>query len=119
MRRDLINVRKGIKGLVVMSAELDDIFQKLLVGAVPPGSLRTLTRTLTPTLALTLTLTLAVTLTLTLTLSLTLPRCRPAGSPPIRRSSRSPPGRATSSCDGSSSLTGRATGRPRSAVISN
>jgi hypothetical protein len=35
VRRDLVNVRKGIKGLVVMSAELDDIFQKLLVGAVP------------------------------------------------------------------------------------
>ena len=65
MRRDLINVRKGIKGLVVMSAELDDIFQKLLVGAVPPGSLRTLTLNRTRTRTLTITWTLAVTLTLT------------------------------------------------------
>ena len=37
VRADLSNVRKGIKGLVVMSAELDDIFQRLLVGQVPPG----------------------------------------------------------------------------------
>jgi len=36
IRKSLTNVRKGIKGLVVMSPELDAIFQKLLVGAVPP-----------------------------------------------------------------------------------
>lgn len=37
IRLSLADVRKGIRGLVVMSAELDDIFQRLLVGAVPPS----------------------------------------------------------------------------------
>ena len=37
IRKLLINVKKGIKGLVVMSADLDAVFQKLLVGAVPPA----------------------------------------------------------------------------------
>jgi len=36
IRKSLSDVRKGIKGLVVMSSDLDAIFQKLLVGAVPP-----------------------------------------------------------------------------------
>lgn len=41
IRRSLSDVRKGIKGLVVMSSELDAIFQRLLVGAVPPTWLST------------------------------------------------------------------------------
>ena len=35
VRRDLVNVRKGIKGLVVMSAELDAAYAKLLFQQVP------------------------------------------------------------------------------------
>jgi len=35
IRSSLVNVRKGIKGLVVMSTDLDAVFQKLLVGLVP------------------------------------------------------------------------------------
>ena len=37
VRNGLADVRLGIKGLVVMSAELDEIFQKMLVGLVPPA----------------------------------------------------------------------------------
>ena len=35
IKSSLINVQKGIKGLVVMSSELDAIFQKLVLGLVP------------------------------------------------------------------------------------
>merc|ERR1719487_1700405 len=35
IRSSLANVQKGIRGLVVMSSELDAIFQKLVLGAVP------------------------------------------------------------------------------------
>jgi len=35
MRKGLTDVRLGIKGLVVMSSELDAIFQKMLIGMVP------------------------------------------------------------------------------------
>jgi len=35
VRSSLVNVQKGIKGLVVMSSELDQVFQRLLVGLVP------------------------------------------------------------------------------------
>jgi len=40
IRRSLVDVRKGIKGLVVMSADLDVVYQKLLVGQVPPQWLK-------------------------------------------------------------------------------
>ena len=36
IRRSLSDVQKGIKGLVVMSAELDVVYTKLLAGLVPP-----------------------------------------------------------------------------------
>lgn len=35
IRHTLVNVQKGIRGLVVMSSELDAAFQKLVLGAVP------------------------------------------------------------------------------------
>jgi len=41
VRDSLIGLRKGIKGLVVMSAELDVVFSCLLNGAVPPVWLKT------------------------------------------------------------------------------
>ena len=41
LRRSLTDVQKGIRGLVVMSSELDAIYQKLLLGAVPPAWLAT------------------------------------------------------------------------------
>ncbi|KAL3916097.1 MAG: hypothetical protein SGPRY_006965, partial [Prymnesium sp.] len=37
IRRGLTDVRLGIRGLVVMSTELDEIFQKMLIGLVPPA----------------------------------------------------------------------------------
>ena len=37
IRKSLIDVQKGIKGLVVMSSDLDVIYQKLLLGMVPPA----------------------------------------------------------------------------------
>ena len=40
IRASLSNVRKGIKGLVVMSAELDEVFQRMLLGLVPPAWLK-------------------------------------------------------------------------------
>ena len=36
VRNSLVNLRKGIKGLVVMSADLDVVFNNLLAGSVPP-----------------------------------------------------------------------------------
>ena len=35
IRKSLVMVQKGIKGLVVMSSDLDEIFKKLLIGQVP------------------------------------------------------------------------------------
>jgi dynein heavy chain len=35
VRSSLVNVRKGIKGLAVMTTELDEVFQRLLVALVP------------------------------------------------------------------------------------
>ncbi|ESO02274.1 hypothetical protein HELRODRAFT_188646 [Helobdella robusta] len=35
IRKTLVNLRKAIKGLVVMSLELDDIFNSMLIGKVP------------------------------------------------------------------------------------
>mmetsp|Transcript_29052 Transcript_29052/g.63631 ORF Transcript_29052/g.63631 Transcript_29052/m.63631 type:complete len:866 (-) Transcript_29052:575-3172(-) len=37
IRLSLAALRKGIKGLVVMTSELDAVFQKLLLGLVPPA----------------------------------------------------------------------------------
>jgi len=37
VRKSLIEVGKGIKGLVVMSSELDVVYNKLLLGMVPPS----------------------------------------------------------------------------------
>jgi len=40
VRKSLTNVRLGIRGLVVMSSDLDEVFQKMLNGAVPPAWLK-------------------------------------------------------------------------------
>ena len=40
IRKSLVNVQKGIKGLVVMSSELDEIYQRMLNGLVPPSWLQ-------------------------------------------------------------------------------
>ena len=40
IRNSLVNVQKGIKGLVVMSSELDEIYQRMLNGLVPPSWLQ-------------------------------------------------------------------------------
>lgn len=34
VRRSLLDIRKAIKGLVVMSAELEDVFDSMMVGKV-------------------------------------------------------------------------------------
>ena len=41
IRSSLTDVLAGIKGLVVMSADLDDVFGKILNGFVPPAWLNT------------------------------------------------------------------------------
>lgn len=35
MRISLVNIRKALKGQIVMSAELEDVFNSMLVGKVP------------------------------------------------------------------------------------
>lgn len=35
MRISLVNIRKALKGQIVMSAELEDVFTSMLVGRVP------------------------------------------------------------------------------------